>query len=87
LSCQQPDLFCQLVLFGFHLIEPLLEEVVLLLDTHLLAFKLFDLLTLALTRRLSGGTISEYTLDATLLFLIFRFCTFTKRTLALPSGR
>ena len=83
MSCQPPDLFGQLVLFGFHLFKPLQEELVLLLDTHLLAFKLFDLLTLALTRGLSGGSISEHSLDATLLLLIFRLCPFSEPTLAL----
>jgi len=70
----------QLLFLGFHLFKSHLKELVLLLNAHLLPFELLDLLTLALSRRLSGRAISKNALDPTLFLLIFGLCTLSKIT-------
>lgn len=50
--------------------QALLEALILFFDGRLLAFELLNLLSLALPRRLGGLTVSEYSLDTTLLLLV-----------------
>ena len=58
--------------------QAVLQHLVFVLDGHLLALELFDLLALPLPRRLGGLAITEDPLDAPLLFLILGLCAFAK---------
>ena len=58
--------------------QSLFKSVVLSLDSGFLALKLLNLLSLSLTRGLSGLTVPKDTLNASLFFFIFRFRPFPK---------
>ena len=67
--------------------QAFLERLVLLFDERLFAFEFLDFLSLPLSGRLSGLSISKDSLNATLLFFIFGLCSFPVEIVSQSEGQ